>query len=404
MIQRKINWKAIIAPALVMAALQVNAQSNDQNGHDPSIIAGQEGARVLTTAVPFLIISPDARASGMGDVGAATTPDNNSIYWNPAKMAFIDKDMGFTISYTPWLGKIIDDMSVSYLSGFKKITREQAIGIELKYFDLGEIVFTENATDPGHDFNPKEYAFGLSYSRVLVENTLGIGINARYVYSNLTGNVLLPNTFDAKPGQTVAADVGVYYNKDLLLSGTNSNISFGAVISNIGAKVTYSNDEYKEFIPTNLRLGTAFTTNLDPYNSLTFGLDFNKLLVPTPPIYDENDNIIAGKNPDRTLLSGIFGSFSDAPNGLSEELKEVMVSVGGEYWYNDVFAARMGYFWEHREKGDRKFFSLGLGFRYQVFGIDFAYLIPKNEHPLAETLRFSMVFNWEGSNDRTVKE
>lgn len=349
-----------------------------------------QNIRAITTAMPFLMISPDARGSAMGDIGAATSPDNYSIYWNPAKTAFLEKDLGLTISYTPWLKKIIDDMSISYLSVYKKITREQAVGVEFKYFDLGNISFTDETGALLQDFRPKEFVFGLSYSRMLIENTLGIGVSARYAHSNLTGgfsNGAAP--IDSKPGKTVAADVGVYYNKDL--PGSNSNMALGAVISNIGAKVTYSSEDRKEFIPTNLRLGTAFTTNLDPYNSLTFGLDLNKLLVPT-------------LKSDKTLLSGIFGSFSDAPDGFSEEMKEVMVSFGGEYNYNDVFAVRMGYFWEHEDKGDRKFLSLGLGFQYQVFGIDLAYLVPKNEHPLAETLRISMVFNWDGKNNRTIKE
>jgi len=363
--------------------------------------------RAITTAMPFLMISPDARGSAMGDLGAATSPDNYSIYWNPAKTAFMEKDLGFTLSYTPWLKKIIDDMSISYLSAYKKITREQAIGIEFKYFDLGNINFTDERGDPLQDFRPKEFVFGVSYSRMLVENALGIGVTARYAHSNLTGGFSqgIANA-DSKPGKTVAADVGVYYNKELPAS--NNSMAFGAVISNIGSKVTYSNESQKQFIPTNLKLGTAYTAYFDPYNSLTLGLDVNKLLVPTPPVYAKdslgNEYIVKGKSPNRTLLSGIFGSFSDAPGGLSEELKEVMVSFGGEYNYNDVFALRMGYFWEHADKGDRKFLSLGLGFQYQVFGIDLAYLAPKVEHPLAETLRISIVFNWDGVNSKSVKE
>ncbi|MGK7393001.1 MAG: type IX secretion system outer membrane channel protein PorV [Candidatus Cyclobacteriaceae bacterium M3_2C_046] len=392
----------------LLSVKTVNAQFTNPN--DPTSLLGQDSLpRVITTAVPFMMISPDARAGAMGDVGAATTPDANSVHWNPAKIAFMEKDFGFSLSYTPWLGKIIDDMSISYLSAFKKITREQAVAIELRYFDLGEIVFN---TGPGEgdiigEYNPREFAIGGTYSRMLVENTFGIGVSARYIHSNLTGNVFIPN-IDAKPGQSVAADIGVYYNKDLLLSGTNSNIAFGAIISNIGAKITYSNDDQRQFIPTNLRIGTAFTTNLDPYNSLTFAVDFNKLMVPTPPLTAVDSTgetfIVRGKDPDRALLSGMFGSFIDAPDGFSEELQEVMISGGAEYWYNDVFAARAGYFFENRNKGDRNFFTLGLGFRYQVFGIDFAYLVPTaKQHPLAETLRFSMVFNWDGDRNKTIR-
>jgi hypothetical protein len=398
-----IACKTIILLMLLTSHLQAQVDST---------FLGQYGTRVITTSLPFLLISPDARASGMGDIGAATKPDNHSIYWNPAKTAFLEEDFGFALSYTPWLKKIIDDMSISYLSFYKKITREQAVGFEFKYFDLGRMDFTDYKGEFIQDFRPKEFVFGLSYSRMLVENTLGLGVTARYIHSNLAGNALLNDpTLDSSPANVISADVGLYYNKELLLSGVNSNIAFGAVISNIGSKVTYTDDDSKMFIPTNLRIGTAFTTNLDPYNSLTFGLDLNKLLVPTPPIYyrdsmDVNGRrvIYRGRSTDRSVLSGVFGSFTDAPGGFREELQEIMFSLGGEYNYNDVFAVRMGYFWENQNKGDRKFLSFGLGFQYQVFGIDLAYLVPKNEHPLAETMRISMVFNWEGKNSRTVKE
>lgn len=403
---------------LLMAWTDLQAQNNSGN---KVTIAGQSSSRrVITTSVPFLMIAPDARAGGMGEVGVSTVPDANSAHWNAAKLAFVDQEMGFSLNYTPWLGRIIDDMSISYLSGYYKISREQAIGIHIRYFDLGDITFNTGPLDVDiiGQYNPREFTVGGTYSRVLIENTLGIGISARFIHSNLTGNIISGNS-DAQAGKSVAADVGVYYNKDILLSGNNSNITFGASINNIGAKLTYSNEDFNEFIPTNLRLGSAFTTNLDPYNSLTFAMDFNKLMVPTPPIYelDENGNlkldgnedpiILDGKDPDRPLLAGMFGSFADAPDGFSEELKEVMIAFGTEYWYNDVFAARAGYFYEDREKGNRKFFTLGLGFRYQVFGIDFAYLIPQERqptHPLAETLRFGLVFNFEGNPNKTVRE
>lgn len=384
------------------------AQGGLQN---PTGITGRNDSlpRVITTAIPFLQITPDARAGGMGDVGAATSPDGNSVHWNPGKLAFLEEEVGFSMSYTPWLGQIIDDMSINYLSGYYKISREQAVAIELRYFDLGNITFTgEQPNNILGDYNPREFAFGGTYSRMLVENTLGIGVSARFIHSNLTGQLLgSSNGVEARPGTTVAADLGVFYNRDLVLSGTNANWTFAAVITNIGAKVTYSSEENEEFIPTNFRLGTAFTSDLDPYNSFTFAIDLNKLMVPTPPIYGTDENgdrvIVEGSDPDRNLLSGMFGSFADAPNGFSEELSEVMVSAGAEYWYNETFAARTGYFHEARSKGDRKFLTLGLGFRYQVFGIDFAYLVPiRKQHPLAETLRFSLLFNWEGK-DNTIR-
>ncbi len=384
------------------------AQGGLQN---PTGITGRNDSlpRVITTAIPFLQITPDARAGGMGDVGAATSPDGNSVHWNPGKLAFLEEEVGFSMSYTPWLGQIIDDMSINYLSGYYKISREQAVAIELRYFDLGNITFTgDQPNNILGDYNPREFAFGGTYSRMLVENTLGIGVSARYVHSNLTGQLLgSSNGVEARPATTVAADLGIFYNRDLVLSGTNANWTFAAVVTNIGAKVTYSSEANRDFIPTNFRLGTAFTSDLDPYNSFTFAIDLNKLMVPTPPIYGTDENgdrvIVEGMDPDRNLLSGMFGSFADAPNGFSEELSEVMVSAGAEYWYNETFAARTGYFHEARSKGDRKFLTLGLGFRYQVFGIDFAYLVPiRKQHPLAETLRFSLLFNWEGK-DNTIR-
>ncbi|MEQ8927009.1 MAG: type IX secretion system outer membrane channel protein PorV [Fulvivirga sp.] len=382
---KKFKFISIVVLMLFSITIMVAQGTTPQ---DP--IGQSDDRRVITTAVPFLTITPDARAGAMGDAGVATSPDANAVYWNPAKLAFINNDVGFSLSYTPWLGKIINDMSITYLSGYYKFTKEQAVAVSMKYFDLGEIFFRDGEGNSTGDFNPREVAFDATYSRMLSQK-LGVGITARYIHSNLTGNFSSPNPTtgaDAKPGNSVAADIAVYYNKDLLLSGTNSNLALGAVISNIGSKLTYSDENNRDFIPTNLRLGSAFTTNLDPYNKITFALDFNKLLVPSP----QND----GSEKDESLLNGIFGSFGDAEGGGSEELKEVTISGGAEYWYNDTFAARVGYFLESEEKGNRKYLTMGLGFRYQVFGVDFAYLIPKEqEHPLAETLRFTLLFNFE---------
>lgn len=360
------------------------------------VIQGQDSSRrVITTAVPFLTITPDARAGGMGDAGAATSADANSVYWNPAKLVFVENDFGASFSYTPWLGKIINDMSIVYLSGYYKFTKEQAVAFSMKYFDLGEIFFTDDVGNPQGDFNPREVAFDATYSRMLSQK-LSIGVTARYIHSNLTGNFTSSNAStgaDARPGSSVAADLAVFYSKDLLLSGSNSNLSLAAVITNIGSKLTYSDENNRDFIPTNLRIGSAFTTDLDPYNKLTFALDFNKLLVPSPR-FDNSER-------DESLLSGMFRSFSDAEGGASEELQEVSLSAGAEYWYNNTFAARVGYFYEHENKGDRKYLTLGLGFRYNVFGVDFAYLIPNERtHPLAETLRFTLLFNL----DKNIQE
>lgn len=366
-------------------------------------------SRVITTAVGFLTITPDARVAGMGDAGAALSPDVNAIFWNAGKLAFNEQKMGFSLSYSPWLSKIVDDMSLSYLSGYYKIRDDQALGLELRYFDLGDIDLFDNMGNPTGNVRPREWALGGTYSRKLSDN-LGIGVSLRFIHSNLTQNIASLGN-DNKPGTSVAGDIAVYYQKDIQVGGTTSNLAFAGSITNIGGKISYLNEDTKDFLPTNLKLGTAFKTNFDAYNTITLALDFNKLMVPTPPIYETDENgeivvdpngdpvILDGKDPNRGVISGMFGSFADAPGGFSEEMQEFMISIGAEYWYNNIFAARAGYFYEHQNKGNRKYFTVGLGFRYQVFGIDFAYLIPtQQEHPLAETLRFSLLFNFEDNS------
>ncbi|MBX2947176.1 MAG: type IX secretion system outer membrane channel protein PorV [Cyclobacteriaceae bacterium] len=354
-------------------------------------ITGRDSTnKVITTAVPFLTISPDARSAALGDAGAASAPDANAAFWNPAKLVFVDQTYGGSISYTPWLGKIINDMWISYLTGYYKITREQAVALSMKYFDLGDISFRGTGNEPLGDFRPREFSLDLTYSRMLTEN-LSVGLTGRYIHSNLTGAFTAQGgAVDARPGRSAAADIGVYYNKPM--KGTKNNtLALAAVISNIGAKLSYTDNDNTDFLPTNLRLGAAYTTEVDMFNSFSFILDFNKLMVPTI------DN-------GQTVLGGMFSSFTDAPGGFAEEMKEFIVNTGVEYWYNKTFAGRAGYFLEAREKGNRKYMTLGVGFRKDRFGIDVAYIVPTNkrEHPLAETLRFSLLLQVEGS-DRDKK-
>ncbi|HEY0741791.1 MAG TPA: type IX secretion system outer membrane channel protein PorV [Chryseosolibacter sp.] len=357
-----------------------------QNNPTPNGLIGQQKA--ITTAVPFLAITPDARHAALGDGGVATSPDANSSYWNAGKLVFIDKEYGGSFSYTPWLGKIVNDMWISSLTGFYKISREQAISASLKYFDLGEISFRDESNQPLGDFNPKEAAFDATYSRKLSDK-LGVGITGRYIFSNLTGAF---SGSDAQAANTVAADIGVFYTTELR-SARQSVLSLGAQISNIGAKISYTDNSNRDFLPTSLRLGGAFTTELSPNNTLTFLLDFNKLMVPSPDTSDV----------EKSVLSGMFGSFSDAQGGGSEELKEFMTSLGVEYWYNQTFAARLGYFNEAREKGNRKYLTFGLGFRKDNFGFDGAYIVPTNqrEHPLAETWRLTILLQIPTKDERT---
>ncbi|MEO8474746.1 MAG: type IX secretion system outer membrane channel protein PorV [Chryseolinea sp.] len=376
--------------ALTTVILFTFQRSFSQNGTvvgSPDELLGQQNA--ITTAVPFLSVSPDARHAALGDAGVATSPDANSSYWNAGKLAFIDKKYGGSLSYTPWLGKIVNDMSISYLTGFYKINREQVVSASIKYFDLGDISFRDLNNNPLGDFNPREFAFDATYSRLLTEN-FSVGITGRYIYSNLTGAF---SGIDAKPGNSVAADIGAYYTTTFKTAKTTS-LSLGATITNIGAKLSYTDNQNKDFLPTTIRLGSVYKIELDGYNSLSFILDFSKLMVPTPPIRATDGTIIYGRDDHRALLSGMFGSFSDAPNGFKEEIQEIMTSAGVEYWYNDLFAARFGYFNEAKNKGNRKYMTIGLGFRRKKLGIDVAYLVPvnKRESPLAETLRFTLLF------------
>ncbi len=376
-----LSMNKLSAAFVLTLAVGINFQALSQN---TGVLIGQDTTnRVITTAVPFLGITPDSRAAAMGETGAATSADANSAYWNAAKLAFIENGYGVSGSYTPWLGKIINDMSIFYLSGFYKITREQTVAASMKYFDLGEIQFNKgpNPDDQLGRYNPREFAFDVTYSRLLTEH-FSIGGAIRYIHSNLTGSGLA-GTVDTKPGNSVAVDMGVFYTKPM--EASNSNLSLGASITNLGSKISYSNEDFNDFIPINLRMGAAYQMELDAYNSIAFAADLNKLLVPSPG------------SGDAPLLSGVFGSFSDARGGFSEEIREFMVSLGTEYWYNHTFAARAGYFLEARDKGNRKYLTAGLGLRYQKFGLDVAYLVPTNgrENALAETLRFTIMMLFE---------
>ncbi|WP_187261189.1 type IX secretion system outer membrane channel protein PorV [Pontibacter beigongshangensis] len=368
------NKNLLLTAALVVGAF-VSAPLALAQG-----VTGQDNeVRAVTTAVPILTVAPDARSAALGDAGVALSPDANAPFWNPAKLGFVENDMAVSFSYSPWLRNIVDDMSLSYLSGYKKLNETSALSVSLTYFDLGAIQFIDENRNPMQDYNPKEYAVSVAYGQALSEN-FSVGIGARFIHSNLAGNVNVgggSSTFESKPGNTAAVDVGVYYNKEL---NQQITLALAGNISNIGGKISYTQADQKDFLPTNLKLGTALTYNLDAYNTLTFLVDANKLLVPSP-----------GADSTQTVISGIFTSFGDAAGGISEELQEVILSGGVEYWYNSLFAARLGYFYENPQKGDRKYLSLGLGLRYQKFGVDVAYLVPNERaNPLAQTLRFTI--------------
>ena len=353
----------------------------------------------ITTAVPFLLIAPDSRSGAMGDVGVATSPDANSIHWNPAKLAFTSDDMGASISYVPWLRALVPDINLSYLSGFKKLDDNQSIGLEMRYFSLGDITFTDIVGNTLGQYKPHEFAIGGSYARKLSDD-FSLAISGRYIYSNLTGGQSA-GEIETVAGKSIASDLAGFYRKPIRMGGKDVDLAIGLNISNIGGKVSYTETVDRDFIPINMRFGTSIGTDIDDYNKISLAIDLNKLLVPTPPEYDNTDPnvIVAGMDPNVGVVTGMFQSFSDAPGGIKEEFREINYSFGSEYWYNDQFAIRTGYFFEHATKGGRKFFTFGSGVKYSAFILDFSYLISATNdagatNPLANTMRFSMIWNF----------
>jgi hypothetical protein len=350
------------------------------------------GFNAIQTVVPFLTIAPDSRAGGMGDAGVATSPDVYSMHWNPSKFAFIDGNSGVGISYSPWLRNLVPDINIAYLAGYKRIDKKQVISSSLLYSSLGNVPFTDDFGNLERQFNPNEFSLDAAYSRLFTDNLSG-GIAFRFIYSNLTGGSY-SGSVATKPGISFAADISSCYQKDIILFSKDALLGLGINFSNIGSKMSYSDAQTSDFIPMNMRLGTSSTINLDAFNKITATIDINKLLVPTPPVYDPSGEIAAGKDPDVSVPVAIFQSFFDAPDGLKEELHEYTLSFGAEYWYNEQFAIRGGYFHENETKGNRKYFTAGAGFRLNIFTLDFSYLMPlAQNHPLARTLRFSLSFD-----------
>lgn len=394
--------KILFLATLIIAGLQ--SQGQDYNY---SNLAGGN-LNVITTAVPFLMIAPDARAGAMGDAGVSTSPDVYSMHWNPAKYAVLDKDMSIGLAYSPWLRNLVPDMNLAYLAFHKRINDMSAVAATLRYFSLGDIQFTDNEGNPQGTYSPNEWAIDATYSRKLTDKLSG-AVAGRFIYSNLTQGQFVQGAATSA-GTSVAADVAVYWEDDVTwFKDIDAKFSWGINISNIGTKLGYSEASIKkDFIPTNLRFGPTLTLELDDYNSLAFSIDVNKLLIPTPPIYkrDSSGNnvpipgtdkfeIYAGMDDDVSVVGGMIQSFYDAPDGFGEEMRELSLAVGTEYWYNKVFALRGGFFYEDKSKGNRKFFTLGAGLRYNVFGLDFSYLIPidSRNNPLQNTLRFALTFD-----------
>jgi hypothetical protein len=378
------SLKLIAMAILAGNAISVHAQTNSIN--------------VVTTAVPFLRISPDARSGGMGDVGIATTPDANSSFWNQAKIPFALSKAAIGVSYTPWLkGLGLNDVYLASLAGYYQLDETQAISASLRYFSLGNIQFTDALGNDLNSYRPREFGFDVGYSRKLSDK-LGLGIALRYINSSLANGTYNGQSY--KPGSAVAGDISLFHDG----TGSDPNASglnWGIALHNLGSKISYTNDAtQKDYIPANLGIGVAYTKVFDETSKATFGLDINKLLVPTPPLITGNtstDSANIAKYRNKGVLSSWVSSFGDAPGGFSEELREVQVSLGAEYMYNNQFAFRAGYFYEAPTKGNRQYFTIGAGINYNMYGLNFSYLIPSgggvNRNPLANTIRFSLIFN-----------
>ncbi len=375
--------KALIAVLFFGLAQLIQAQDEDVN------LSGQQN--IISTAVSFLDIAPESRGGAMGNAGVAISPDVNSQHWNPAKYAFIEKESGVAISYTPWLRKLVNDINLYYLTGFKRLDDMQTISASVRYFSLGDITFmSEDAMEQG-SASPNEFAVDAAYSRILSDHLSG-SVAFRYIRSDLQiGLSGSSGSENYQAGNSFAADLAFYYQNEIELGGNDATLAAGINISNIGSKISYDGN-IEQFIPTNLRLGTALKTQLDEYNELTVALDFNKLLVPTPDNTDdpEETNSVF-QSDDVSVISGIFQSFGDAPGGMEEELQEVNISLGAEYLYNQQFAVRAGYFHEHENKGNRKYFTAGVGLKFNMLSIDASYIIPVvQNNPLANTVRFTL--------------
>ncbi len=348
---------------------------------------------VVTTAVPFLRISPDARSGGMGDVGIATSPDAYSGFWNLGKIPFGTSKTVVGATYTPWLTDLgLNDVYLLTLAGYHQLDENQALSLGVRYFSLGSIQFTDALGNPLNNFRPREFAIDAGYSRKLSAKD-GLGIALRYISSDLAGGTV--NGISYKKGTSVAGDLHYFHNG---LNEAGKGLNWGVTLSNLGAKISYTSDaSQKDFIPANLGIGAAYTSVFDADNKITFAADINKLLVPTPPSVTDSAGLADYRS--KGVVSSWFSSFGDAPDGGAEELKEITASIGAEYWYKNQFAFRAGYFYENPNKGNRKYFTLGAGLNYNMFGLNFSYLLPSgsgiNRNPLSNTLRFTLSFDFD---------
>lgn len=371
----------------------------------PSCVQAQQQLNIVTTAVPFLRISPDARAGGMGDLSIATTPDAASSFYNLGKVPFNINPAGINVTYTPWLKNLVNDVYLASASGYYKLDDLQAVSGSLRYFSLGNIQFTDQNGNSLGSNNPREFGLDFGYSRRLSEK-VGLGVGLKYINSALATGVASGGGATYKAGNAVAADLGFYFNNT---NEDGQGFAAGAAITNLGSKIGYTdNTDQRDFIPANLGLGGTYTKVLDESNTIMFGVDLNKLLVPTPPVSTGDipaDNQVFANYRSKSVVSSWFSSMGDAPGGFSEELREFSISAGAEYSYMNLFAVRAGYFHEDKTKGNRRYFTAGVGVKYNTLGLNFSYLVPTgsgvNQNPLSNTLRFSLLFDLGGEGSDT---
>lgn len=373
-----------LLPAALIA--QTNNTNTNTNG---------SSSNGINTAVPFLTIAPDSRSGAMGDAGVALSPDANANYWNPSKLAFIEDKDNVALSYSPWLRNLISDVNLAYLSYAHLLDNRNAIGVSLRYFNLGKIQLIDGSQADQGTFSPNEFSIDGSFSRKFGQN-FSLGLTMRYIHSGLTNGAVV-NGLQTKAGNAIAADVSAYYQKPGTQFGKDALLTFGANFSNIGTKMSYTDNGASYFLPANMRIGVADTWFLDNTNQFTLTLDLNKLMAPTPPIRNSNGQITSGYDDNRSIPAGIFGSFADAPGGFSEELREISYAAGAEYAYNKQFFLRAGYFYENPSKGNRQYATLGAGFKYDMFNLDLSYLVgTQQKSALANTLRFTLIANFGG--------
>ena len=423
-VKMKLSNGFLILTTLVVLLLSANSLVAQTD------IFNLDGRRnVVTTAVPFLMISPDSRSGALGDAGIALPADPNTIHWNPAKLAFVKDKQGLSISYVPWLKALVPDINLSYLTGYSRIDEMSAFGASLRYFSLGDIQFTNDFGEWMGDFRPHELALDGAYARKLSE-TFSLGLALRFIYSNLAGNTPLSNGTETKPGIAYSGDISTYWQPEpFKVKDKTMDFALGMNLSNIGSKITYTDVTDRDFIPINLRIGTYLNYHIDEYNQIALIFDLNKLTVPTSPIYaiDSSGNSIVdpdgkltvnlGRNPDVPVIAGIIQSFYDAPGIIDsvsgkavkgsvfkEEMREVNPGIGIEYWYDKQIAGRIGYFYEHPTKGNRQYLTLGIGIKYNILNLDVSYLLPTNNKtasqtsPLENTVRFTLLFNFGQKN------